>query len=219
MEDLTRKIGITDKKLRKLFAVYAIVSALFLAILITGIVLRDYARSYDETVKNLEHIRSGLVRIEGATRDIKSSIVTVEKTVPLRLFSESPQRQLLSGLDDLKGNMKYASIHIAEIGTQDNRIALPVTIRGVMTDYSLFVNDIGKLQAMSFPFVNILGIQIRKEEAAAKQEPGPAGRKLPDRVIYEITGEMLTLAGEASPVPGKPETKPERPALFRKGGA
>lgn len=215
MEDLTTKIGIKDKKLQRLLVVYGAFSVLFLAILAAGILLSDYARSNNETEKNLERIRSGLVRIEGATKEIRGSIVTVEKTIPVSIFKESPELQVLSGLDDLKGAMRYASIHVTEIGATDNKIVLPVTIRGFLADYSTFVNDVGRLQAMRFPFMNIRGIQINKEETG---NTAPAGQKRSGRVVYEITGELLTLAGETGPAPPQQETGAAPARLWMKGG-
>lgn len=218
MEGLTRKLGIQDKKLQRLFIIYGIFSAFLLATLIAGRVLSDHARSSNETEKNLEHIRSSLVRIEGATKDIRRSVVTIERTIPLSIFKETPQRQLLSGLDDLKDTMKHASIHVAEIAASDNKLVLPITIRGLITDYSSFVNDIGRLQAMRFPFVNIRGIEIKNEDIDKKAQT-TARQKRPDRIVYEISGELLTLLGETGPVPPQQQgTPPPSARLWTKGG-
>ena len=86
MEDLTTKIGIKDKKLQRLLVVYGAFSVLFLAILAAGILLSDYARSNNEMEKNLERIRSGLVRIESATKEIRGTIVTGEKNIPASIL-------------------------------------------------------------------------------------------------------------------------------------
>ena len=197
MEDLGKRIGIADAKLRRYFFLYGVAATLFIVMLVLCILVKEYAMSFENTAKNLEKIRLGLVRIEAATRDMKKSMVTIERVVPSKLFSESPERQLLSGLDDLKNSMRNSVINITDIATEGNKVILPITIRGHLTDYSLFVNDVGKLQAMRFPFMNIQGITIMKEAGSASES---SREKTPGRIAYEITGELTTLSGESGAV-------------------
>jgi len=215
MEGLEKKLGLTDKKLRRFFHLYAAAAAVFVVILAICVIAREYAMSFDETARNLEKIRMGLVRIERATKDMHQSIVTVEKAIPPRLFAETPQRQLLAGLDDLKNTMKSSAINISDIATTENKVVLPISIRGFITDYSLFVNDVGKLQAMKFPFMTIQSIVIRKEDtesAAGSGEP-----KKVRHVVYEIKGELTTLSGDGGAVPAKPENAPVRRRSLKEG--
>lgn len=215
MEGIEKKTGITDRKLRRFMHLYAAVSAVFIVILALGVLAREYAMSFDETAANLERIRLGLVRIERATKDMKQSIVTVEQVVPLRLFAETPERQILAGLDELKSSMKGAVINITDISSRDNKTVLPISIKGPITDYSIFVNDIGKLQAMRFPFMTIQSIVIKKEDAGSDKTAG--GQKKPDRIVYEITGELTTLSSETSTAAEKPDSAPVRRRSLREG--
>lgn len=215
MEGIEKKTGITDRKLRRFMHLYAAVSAVFIVILALGVLAREYAMSFDETAANLERIRLGLVRIERATKDMKQSIVTVEQVVPLRLFAETPERQILAGLDELKSSMKGAVINITDISSRDNKTVLPISIKGLITDYSIFVNDIGKLQAMRFPFMTIQSIVIKKEDAASDKAAG--GQKKPGRIVYEITGELTTLSSETSTAAEKPDSAPVRRRSLREG--
>ncbi len=215
MEGLEKKLGLTDKKLRRFFHLYAAAAAVFVVILAICVLAREYTMSFDETARNLEKIRLGLVRIERATKDMHQSIATVEQAVPLRLFAETPQKQLLAGLDDLKNTMKSSVINISDIATKENRIVLPISIRGFMTDYSLFVNDIGKLQAMKFPFMTIQSIVIKKEDADSAT--GSGEQKKVRRIVYEITGELTTLSGDSTAAPAKPENAPVRRRSLKEG--
>lgn len=215
MESVEKKTGMTDRKLRRLLRLYAAASAVFIVILALGVLAREYAMSFDETAANLERIRLGLVRIERATKDMKQSIAAVEQVVPLRLFTETPERQLLAGLDELKSSMKGSVINITDISSRDNKIVLPISIKGVITDYSLFVNDVGKLQAMRFPFMTIQNIAIKKEDAGTDKAAG--GQKRPDRIVYEITGELTTLSGDTSTAAGTPGNAPVRRRSLREG--
>lgn len=197
MESLAKKIGITDRRLTRLFGFYIAAAAGFTAILVIAIFVRGYALSYDETVRNLDRIRMGLVRIERATKDMQQSISTIETVIPVHLFTESPERQILAGLDELKVIMKNSTVTISsEIAQRDNRVALPVSVKGVVTDYSLFVNSIGELQAMRFPFITIATITMNREEAAPGTSPG--GHQGARYVTYEVVGELATLPGDGA---------------------
>ncbi|MEN6617284.1 MAG: hypothetical protein ABFD12_12060 [Syntrophorhabdus sp.] len=80
------------------------------------------------------------------------------------------------------------------------------------------MNDIGRLQAMRFPFVNIRGIEIKNEDIDKKAQT-TARQKRPDRIVYEISGELLTLLGETGPVPPQQQgTPPPSARLWTKGG-
>lgn len=216
MESIEKKTGITDRKLQRFLRLYIAASAVFIVILAVCVLAKEYAMSFDETSKNLERIRLGLVRIERATRDMQQSIVAVEQVVPLRLFAETPQRQLLAGLDDLKSSMKGSVINISDISAKENKIVLPISIKGFITDYSLFVNDVGKLQAMRFPFMAIQSIVIRKEDSVSGQ--GPGGQKKPQHIVYEITGELTTLSdGSGGAAQEKQGNEPVRRRSLREG--
>lgn len=201
MEGSEKRTGITDRKFKRLLRLYGIASAVFVIILTAGVLAREYAMSFDETSRNLERIRLGLVRTERATRDMEQSIKDVERVIPLKVFAETPERQLLAGLDELKNTMKIAVVRITDISSKEGRIMLPISIKGLITDYSIFVNDVGKLQAMRFPFMSIQGIVIKREEVGQDQASG--GQKKAYRLVYEITGELTTLSGDTSAAPEK----------------
>lgn len=215
MESIEKKTGITDRKLQRFLRLYIAVSAVFIVILAVCVLAKEYAMSFDETSKNLERIRLGLVRIERATRDMQQSIVTVEQVIPLRLFAETPQRQLLAGLDDLKSSMKGSVINISDISTKENKIILPISIKGFITDYSLFVNEVGKLQAMRFPFMTIQSIVIKKEDPVSGQ--GSGAQKKPQHIVYEITGELTTLSDGSGAAQEKQDNEPVRRRSLREG--
>lgn len=215
MEGPEKRTGITDRKLKRLLRLYVAASAIFVIILVAGVFAREYAMSFDETFRNLERIRLGLVRIEKATRDMKQSITVVERVIPPRLFAETPERQLLAGLDDLKNTMKTSVVNITDISSQENRIVLPITIKGLITDYSLFVNDLGKLQSMRFPFMNIKSIVVKKEEAGQDQASG--GQRKTYRLVYEIAGELTTLSDGTAAAPEKTDNAPPRRRSLRGG--
>jgi hypothetical protein len=189
MENITNKILLQDKKLRRLFISYVVVSVIFLAVILLCIVVREYVGSLDETLKALHGFRANINKIEGATADMKRSVETINATISPDYFSNSSEKQILIGLDTLKTSMRNDIMTVTEFMYTDAEISLPVTIRGVVSSYSSLVGDIGKLQSLKFPFFSIKGITIKKGETIrVVREGNDIGEK--QATVYEISGEL-----------------------------
>jgi hypothetical protein len=189
MENITNRNFLQDRKLKRLFITYVVVSAIFLAVILFCIVMRKYAGSLDETLKGLLSFKSNINRIENATVDMKRSLETINATISPDYFSNSSEKQLLMGLDTLKTSMRNDTITVAEFSYTDAEVTLPVTIRGAMSSYASLVGDVGKLQSLKFPFFSIKGITIKKGETIQIVRAGnEIGEK--QATVYEISGEL-----------------------------
>jgi hypothetical protein len=189
MENITDKIFIQDRKLKRLFISYIVVSVIFLAVIVLCIVVREYADSLNETSKGLQSFRANIARIKDTTIDMKQSVETINTTISPDYFSNSSEKQLLMGLDVLKTTMKNDAVMVTEFLYTDAEINLPVNIRGVMSSYSSLVNDIGKLQSLKFPFFFIKSITIKKGETIqVVKETNEIGER--KATVYEINGEL-----------------------------
>ena len=104
MENITDKIIFQDRKLKRLFISYIVVSVIFLAVITLCIVVREYADSLNETLKGLLSFRTNITRIKETTIDMKHSVETINATISPDYFSNSSEKQLLMGLDDAKNN-------------------------------------------------------------------------------------------------------------------
>jgi hypothetical protein len=189
MENVTDRIFFQDRKLKRLFMSYIVVSIIFLAVIILCIVVREYADSLNETLMGLLSFRSNITRIEDAAIDLKHSVEAANAIISPDYFSNSSEKQLLMGLDVLKTTMKNDTVTVTEILYTDAEISLPVSVRGAMGGYSSFVNDIGKLQSLKFPFLSIKGITIKKDETiqVVKETNEIEERKV---TTYEINGDL-----------------------------
>ena len=189
MENITNKIIIQDRKLKKLFISFIVVSMFFLTVVILCVVVREYADSLDETLKELRSLRTNITRIKDATVDMKHSVETINTTISTDYFSNSSEKQLLMGLDALKTTMKKDVVTVSEFLYTNTEINLPVSVRGTMNSYSSFVSDIGKLQSLKFPFLSIKGITMKKGEAIqVVNEANEIGER--KATVYEISGEL-----------------------------
>jgi hypothetical protein len=189
MENITDKIFIQDRKLKRLFISYIVVSVIFLAVIVLCIVVREYVDSLNETLKGLQNFRTNIARIKDTTIDMQHSVETINTTISPDYFSNSSEKQLLMGLDTLKTTMKNDAVMVTEFLYTDAEISLPVTVRGVMSSYSSLVNDIGKLQFLKFPFFSIKGITMKKGETIqVVKETNEIGER--KATVYEINGEL-----------------------------
>jgi hypothetical protein len=198
MENITDKIIFQDKKLKRLFISYIVVSVIFLAVITLCIVVRKYADSLNATLKDLLSFRTNITRINETTVDMKHSVETINAVISPDYFSNSSEKQLLMGLDELKTTMKNDAVTVTEFLYTDTEIGLPVSIRGVMNSYSSLVSDIGKLQSLKFPFFSMKSMTMKKGEAIQiVNEANEIGEK--KVTVYEINGELrLPKSGETA---------------------
>jgi hypothetical protein len=189
MENMTDKIIFQDRKLKRLFMSYIIVSVIFLAVIVFCIIVKEYMDSLNETLKELRSFRTNITRIKDTTIEMKHSIETINATISTDYFYNSSEKQLLMGLDTLKTTMKNDTVMVTEFLYTDAEISLPVSVRGVMSNYPSLVSDIGKLQSLKFPFFSIKGITMKKGETIqVVKEANEIGER--KATIYEINGEL-----------------------------
>jgi len=208
MENPIKIIPVTDKKLKRLFAYYLYAAAVFIIILLLCLIAGKYARSLDGTLNSLAKLRSSLIRIRDFTADMKETIAASNSVIPSYYFVDTPEKSLLMSLDTLKTTMPNTEIIVSGFVTKEGEVSLPVTIRGFISDYSTFINNIGRLQAMKFPFFSIQNLVMKKTAITASEKKSEK-----QSVAYEIIGELRlpkeTQTAEVSPPPGRlPARKP-----------
>ncbi|MBI3592115.1 MAG: hypothetical protein HY099_01270 [Nitrospirae bacterium] len=91
--------------------------------------------------------------------------------------SNTPEVIILVTLDDLKTRMKDAVITISGMEYRADEIILPLNIKAEVRDYAVFVNTVGYLQTLRFPFFNISSITLMQNNERTA-------------VSYEIKGTL-----------------------------
>ncbi len=222
MENLKAKFVIFDKKLKRFVISYVMAVAVLLMVVAISVVIREYSESFNETLRELQRFQMNLVKIKGATTDIKDSIQTVNTIIAPDYFTITSEKQLLAGLDLLKTNARGSVVTITEIVYGDSEMSLPLTIKGYLKDYSDFVNDIGKLQSYKFPFYTIKSISIKKDDSSTAGQSETKGQGNKGVFVYEIIGDLRLprssqmVLGRAADGGGseQPEVVPEVPAAL-----
>lgn len=166
-----------NEKLKKLMVYYTISGLLCAAVLSAVILAEKYRGSVHDTADKLRGIKTDLIRMKGAVHDMDSAIHDLKTIIPLDLNSRLPEGLVLVRLDDIRRRIKGAEIVVTNFEEKGSEKDLPVTIKGTMADYTLFVNNVGYLQALSFPYFQINAIRIL--QSVEKGTPA---------VLYNIEG-------------------------------
>lgn len=214
MENPIKRIPVTDVKLRRLFTYYLYAASVFIVVLLFCLIASKYAGSQDETLSSLAKLRSNLLRISEFTASMKKTIAASNNVIPSHYFIDTPEKSLLVSLDTLKTTMPNAEIAVSGFAVKEGEVSLPITIKGLVGDYSTFINNIGKLQAMKFPFFSIRSLVMKDIAFTVSVKKSEK-----QRVVYEIVGELRlpkeTQTAEASPPPGRLSAK--KPPVGRHG--
>jgi hypothetical protein len=172
-----------EKRLKRL-VFYYIVSGLFFIMLMSGsIVLKKYNESASNTLNKLHSVKANLMKMENAIKDMDAEISEIKKIIPHDFRMRTPEEFIFIGLDELKSKIKEAEIAVTNMEYKGEEVNLPVTIKAALKDYVSFVNNIGYLQSMRFPFFSISHISISKSQDKTQ-------------VLYEIKGNLRMLKKE-----------------------
>ena len=172
--------------MKRSLSYYIISGMLFLMVLAGVIISKRYSDSLSNTQKKLQTARMNLVSMKDAQVDMEKTIADLKAIVPSDFASRTPEEHIFIGLDELKFRMKNAEIVVTNMEYKDDEVSLPVTIKSSISrkaagkDYASFINDIGYLQSMGFPFFYIGGISMVQSQDRAS-------------VSYEIKGALKTL--------------------------
>lgn len=178
-----------NNRSNRLFLCYVISGVIFIAILSANIVLKKYGDSLSDALKKLDTVRSNLTGMKDAQAGIDRTITRVNALVPSDIALKTPEERIFTTLDELKNRMRGAEITITNIEYDGAEVILPVTIKGTMAgktisrDYTQFVNNVGYLQSLSFPFFFIGSINMSQSQDKTS-------------VLYEIKGSLKTVASK-----------------------
>ncbi len=163
----------------KRFSAYYLLSGMLFVLVLSGIImLGKYEDALVATASTLQKARGNLMRTREAGSHVNSLLMDMKMLLPDSV-SDNPERLVLKGLDEMKSRLKDAEITITNIEYKGDEIILPVHMKARMKDYAAFVNMVGYLQSMRFPFFIINTVSLAH---AQDKEIGA--------VLYEIKGEL-----------------------------
>jgi hypothetical protein len=174
-------------KLGRYFTFYIVSAAVLLVVVVAVVILNGYRASLKDTLRGLEAGKKNIIAMKAATDAMKTSLSGLAGKVPQDLLKGPAEKLLYVGLDGLKGKMKDAEVSMGEIQSIGEEATLPVTIKGMVLDYTALVNTVGDLQSLRFPFFGIKSVSLQADANAARP------------VTYEIVGALRAPKGIQEP--------------------
>ena len=193
MENIGDKLFV-QKKLKPFFVSYIIALTVFLILLSCAVLSDRYAASLDETLSKFQILKINLIKIRNVVEGMKGTLIDAAKLISPGVSKESSATHIYVGLDTLRSHVGKAQVTVTAIEDKGNELTMPVTITGPIVDYPAFLNTLGRLQSMRFPFFAITNLTMARNIA------GDGGATF----SFEIRGVISTPkiepnAGQAAP--------------------
>jgi hypothetical protein len=194
MENVADKLFV-QKKLKPYFISYVTALVLFLLLLSCAVLSTRYTASLDETLSKFQLVKVNLLKIRNVIGDMKATLTDAAKLISPGVSKESSTTHMYMGLDALRSHVGKAQVTAVAIEDKGNELTMPVTITGPIADYSGFLNIVGRIQSMRFPFFAITNLSMTRNVA------GDGGASF----SFEIRGALSTPkiepnAGQAGPL-------------------
>jgi hypothetical protein len=174
-----------DRKLKRLLAFYIAAATCCATIVCLGIVADRYAASLMETFDVYQTLKINKANMKNSIKTMDVAMARLRAEVPEDFSKEAVESSILLTFDDLKSRLKGCQIAIGGLEHKDGAISLPVNIQGILTNYRVFLNNLGALQALNFPFFAISEVSLGKSEEMARD--GKA-KQMP--VLFKIKGAL-----------------------------
>ncbi len=142
------------------FIRYLAAGLAFTIILLSVLLCNKYGDSIAATVDVLQKARLNLMNVRDVGRAVDSALSGIKAALPSNMPSGTPEELLFAGLDDLKSRMRDAEITVENAEQRGDEISLPVQIKSGIRNYTDFVNTVGYLQSLRFPFFSITNISV-----------------------------------------------------------
>ncbi len=164
MEIMRQTSTETKGRIRKSFFIFGLSGILLLVTLSGAIVMKKYVESLYATLDRLQEFNVQYIKVRAAIEDIEKSSIRIKSMLPEDSSGQSKEEHMLMALDDLKSKAGPSEIVVANIEDKGADLQLAVTIRAPMKDYTSFVNFVGYLQSLKFPFFGITGMKIQRSD-------------------------------------------------------
>lgn len=155
-------------RLKRAMLRYLAAVIVFTIIFSSIILCIKYRDSLSVTVDMLYKGRVNLMRMRDAGGRVDSLLADIKAVIPARALSGTPEELLLAGLDDLKERIRDSDITVENIQQKGDGAALPVRIKSSVRNYTDFINTVGYLESLSFPFFSIENISLARVQDNAQ---------------------------------------------------
>ncbi len=164
METITQGSTESKGRFRKRLFVYGLSGIIMLITLSGAMAMKKYVESLYATLDKLQEFNIQYIKVRASVDDIEKSLTRLKSMMPRDFSGQSKQEYMLMALDDLKSKAGSSEITVANIEDKGADLQLSVVIRAPLKDYTSFVNFVGYLQSLKFPFFSITDIKIQRSD-------------------------------------------------------
>jgi len=164
METITQASTESKGRFRKRLFVYGLSGIIMLITLSGAMAMKKYVESLYATLDKLQEFIIQYIKVRASVDDIEKSLTRLKSMMPRDFSGQSKQEYMLMALDDLKSKAGSSEITVANIEDKGADLQLSVVIRAPLKDYTSFVNFVGYLQSLKFPFFSITDIKIQRSD-------------------------------------------------------
>jgi hypothetical protein len=164
------------KKMERLF-LFSAVAAIILLSVLAGV--RKLERCQTERVAGLRQAKANLVLMQQNAADMEQTAAQLALLTPAQVRERSPETLLYGKLDEIKALFPKAGLTVGGIEDSPEGLKLPFTLKLIDTDYTAFVNGLGRMRAAAIPFVAVRNVVI----AQAADQGKPV-------VTYDVEGTV-----------------------------
>jgi len=162
METIAQGSTESRGRFRKRLFVYGLSGIIMLITLSGAMAMKKYVESLYATLDKLQEFNIQYIKVRASVDDIEKSLTRLKSMMPRDFSGQSKQEYMLMALDDLKSKAGSSEITVANIEDKGADLQLSVVIRAPLKDYTSFVNFVGYLQSLKFPFFSITDIKIQR---------------------------------------------------------
>lgn len=166
--------------LKNTFLIYLITSIVLGLAVSSLVIIHKYNRNLTDTINlmnnistNKEQVKSQIDKMEGVIKYLKDNIKT-------DISGVSAESSFFQALDNMKTNLKGATITMARFEESEGEKRLPVDITIPVKNYKMIVDYVGFIESLNIPRYRVNGLSISKSN---ESEGG---------IVLRIQGHLLT---------------------------
>ena len=134
-------------------------------VVFSTLALNKYIDSLDDTVNKLETVKINLSKMAAESQKIDMVLSKIKGSfLPPDFYTKPADYQIFRAVDDLKSRFASSDVAITNIEDKGNLLVLPVNITGNVKNYTDFINEVGYLSGLKFPFFSINSVSLFKKE-------------------------------------------------------
>lgn len=152
-----------ERKLRAEYLIYALSVLLFTVALSAAFLLNRYSSEMRDTVDKLRALSGNSVKVKRATQSAHDAVARIRKEIQPGYFSSPSENVIFQSVDAIREQAGDAEVIVESLLDKGDRMEIPVTLKGPLSDYAQFLKTLHFLESLQFPFFSVTELILTKE--------------------------------------------------------